>query len=331
MSQTALVTGGGGFLGGRIVEMLLAQGVRVRVLGRGSYPDIARLGAECVRGDLRDGAAVRKAAEGVDTVYHVAAKAGVWGRRQEYFGINVTGTENVIRACRQNGVSRLVYTSSPSVVFGEESIAGGDETLPYPDRYLAHYPASKAVAEQAVLQANGPDLATCALRPHLIWGPKDNHLIPRLIEVAGQGRLIRVGDGTNKVDLTYVDNAATAHVQAAGQLSPGSAVAGQAYFIGDPEPVVLWDWIDQLLVRLGMEPVKKRIGYRTARTLGGLMEVAYRLLPLKGEPPMTRFVAAQFAKSHFFSHAKAARDFGYAPSVDNATGLDRLLEWLKQA
>jgi nucleoside-diphosphate-sugar epimerase len=238
------------------------------------------------------------------------------------------------------------------VVFGEVSIEGGDETLPYPAHYLAHYPASKAAAEKMVLDANGwemvvetrransngtsaPDsyvrsFKTCALRPHLIWGPRDPHLLPRLVAAARAGRLRRVGDGRNRVDITYIDNAARAHVQAADALAATGVPAGKAYFIGDREPVLLWNWIDALLAQVEVRPVRKAVSYATAYRLGAVLEGMHTMLPFLGEPRMTRFVAAQFAKSHWFSHERAGADFNYQPIVDNATGLAQTVEWFRR-
>src|SRR5438105_1104494 len=221
----ALVTGGGGFLGGAIVRLLRDRGDDVRSFSRQCYPALDGLDVEQIQGDVADAAAVDRAVAGCDVVFHVAAKAGVWGPTDEYYRANVVGTENVITACRKHGVRRLVFTSSPSVVTTGHDIAGGDESLPYPKHYLADYPRTKAAAERLVLAANGPNLATVALRPHIIWGPGDNHLIPRLIEGARAGKLRQVGDGTNRTDVTYVENAATAHLLAAERLRPGSPVA----------------------------------------------------------------------------------------------------------
>ena len=323
-----LVTGGGGFLGRHIVNLLLERGDSVSIFNRSTHKDLEDRGVTCFTGDLRDYEAVKKAVEGKDTVFHVAAKAGVWGPIKDYYGINFTGTENILKACKEYAVKKLIYTSSPSVAFGTEAIENGDESLPYPESYLTSYPETKAKAEKMVLGANSTELLTCALRPHLIWGPGDNHLIPRVLETAKSGKLMQVGDGSNLVDITYVENGAKAHIQAEEALKPGSAVAGQAYFIGDQKPVNLWQWINDLLKAAGVNPVTKSISYKKAKTAGAVLECIYKVLPLKGEPRMTRFVAAQLAKSHYFSHDKANKDFGYNPQIDNEEGMKRTIEWL---
>ncbi|MCP4246066.1 MAG: NAD-dependent epimerase/dehydratase family protein [bacterium] len=324
----ALVTGGGGFLGGAIVRQLHARSHRVIALGRNRYPDLERIGIATIQADIRDAEALRTACAGVDVVLHVAALPGIWGKRRDFWTINVDGTRNVIDACRRAGVRRLVYTSSPSVIFGEDPLCGVDESQPYPGRYLADYPETKAVAERSVLEANGPNLATVALRPHLIWGPGDPHLIPRIVDRARRGRLAQVGDGTNLVDITYIDNAAAAHLLAADALleSP-ERCGGRAYFVSQAEPVAIWPWINTLLERLGVPPVQRRVSYATARRAGWLCEQVYKVLRISAEPPMTRFLASQLAKSHYFNTSAAHRDLGYEPVVSTATGLDRLTAW----
>jgi nucleoside-diphosphate-sugar epimerase len=321
----ALVTGGGGFLGLYITEQLIARGDDVLVFCRGDYPRLHELGVEIQRGDIRDKEAVAAACSGCDVVFHTAAIPGVWGPWSLYYEINTVGTEHVIAGCQQQGVQKLVYTSSPSVVFGNAPHEAADETLPYPTEYACHYPHTKALAEKAVLAANGErGLATCALRPHLIWGPRDNHLVPRLIQRARSGRLRRVGAGNNLVSMTYVENTAHAHLQAADALAAESAVAGQAYFINEPEPVNLWQWIDQLLALVDLPPVKRSVSTKMAFRIGGALEKLYRLLRLSGEPAMTRFLAAQLSSSHYYSTEKARRDFGYAPQVTFQEGMQRL-------
>ncbi len=327
----ALVTGGGGFLGRAIVEQLLARGDQVRSLGRGAYPELEALGVEVVRGDLRNAQAVADACQGIDCVFHAAAIAGIWGHWKTYYDINVLGTQNVLAGCRREQIPRLIYTSSPSVTFDGSDQCGCNEKALYADHWLAHYPHTKAIAEQIVLAANDGDrLKTCALRPHLIWGPRDGHLIPRLIRRARSGRLRRVGDGTNRVDIIYVENAATAHLQAADALVPSnSPVAGKAYFLSQGEPVNCWQWIDQLLALAELPPVQKSISLAAARRVGTALETLYRLLRLPGEPPITRFLAAQLGRSHWFDITAARQDFGYQPQVTTSEGMRRLADWLQ--
>ncbi|HEY1784744.1 MAG TPA: NAD-dependent epimerase/dehydratase family protein, partial [Pirellulales bacterium] len=294
-----LVTGAGGFLGRYVAEQLLARGDSVRGLVRRDSPELAALGVEIVRGDVRDREAVRRACTGVDTVFHVAGVAGIWGPWRHYYTANTLGTENVIAACRDGGVAQLVYTSSPSVTFDGSPQRGVDESGPYSQRWLCHYPHSKSLAEQAVLAANGPGLATCALRPHLIWGPRDQHLVPRLLARARAGRLRRVGDGTNRIDMIYVENAASAHLLAADALGTGRA-RGRAYYISQGEPVNCWDWIGELLALAGLPPVRRSISFPAAWRLGAVAETVYRALRIGREPPMTRFLASQLAQPHHF-------------------------------
>jgi nucleoside-diphosphate-sugar epimerase len=321
----ALVTGAGGFLGLYIVEQLVARGDRVRAFSRGVYPQLDALGVESIQGDLRDAVAVAAACEGIDVVYHTAGVAGIWGPWDHYDGINTLGTMNVVAGCRKQGVPRLVYTSSPSVTFDGRDQEGVDESAPYPTRWLCHYPHTKALAEQHVLAANCQDgLRTCALRPHLIWGPRDQHLIPRLLTRASQGKLRQVGDGTNLVDMIYVENAAAAHLQAADALVAGSPVCGRAYFISQGEPVNCWQWINEILALANLPPVRKSISFRTAWRIGAGLEATYRLLRLKSEPRMTRFLAAQLAKHHHFNIRRARQDFSYSPRISTAVGMQRL-------
>ncbi len=326
----ALVTGGGGFLGGAIARLLHERGDNVTVFGRNRYPHLERMSIRAVQGDLRDPGAVRAAVKGMDVVFHCGALTGIWGPRRTFWNINVGGTRNVLAACREAGVPKLVYTSTPSVVFGENDLCDVDESVPYPDCYLACYPETKAVAEREILAANDARLATVALRPHLIWGPGDPHLIPRVLDRARKGRLVQVGDGRNLVDITYIDNAAEAHVLAADALHPGSACAGRAYFISQGEPVALWPWLNEILQALGLPPVKRAVRYETAYRTGALLEFAYRLAGAKREPVMTRFLAAQLAKSHYFSIVAARRDLEFVARVSTEKGLDRLIAHLRK-
>lgn len=321
----ALVTGANGFLGQYIVEQLLARGDRVRAYCRRPSASLDALGAQTVLGDVRDRAATVAACESVDTVFHVAASAGIWGPWQLYYETNTLGTRHVIEGCLRHQVARLVYTSSPIVTFDGNEQCGIDEAAPYPRRWLCHYPHSKALAEQEVLAANGRQgLLTCALRPHLIWGPRDQHLVPRIVGRARQGRLVRVGNGKNLIDTVYVENAAWAHLLAAERLVHGSPVPGSAYFISQGEPVNCWQWIDELLALAGAAPVRRAISTKTAYSIGAVLEAAHRLRRAQGEPLMTRFLALQLGKSHYFNINRARRDFGYQPRVSTAEGMRRL-------
>src|SRR5439155_6935 len=187
---------------------------------------------------------------GKDAVFHVAALAGYWGPWDAYYGPNVVGTENVLSGCRRAGVRKLIYTSTPSVVAARGHLEHVDERVPYPEKFECPYPATKALAEQLVLKANGVDgLLTVSVRPHLIFGPGDPHLLPRIIERGRNGQLIQVGNGANKVDVVYVENAADAHLLAADRLGR-APIDGQAYFISQGAPLVLWAWLNMILERL---------------------------------------------------------------------------------
>jgi nucleoside-diphosphate-sugar epimerase len=325
----ALVTGGTGFLGRAIVERLLSQGRPVAVAARTPAPDLEARGVRFIRISLEDAPGVREACRGMQAVFHVAAKVGVWGSRAAYFKTNVLGTRAVIDGCRIHGVRRLVHTSTPSVVYNGRDLAGADESLPLTTRCPSPYPLTKAAAEAEVLAAHGPALATVALRPHLIWGPGDPHLVPRMLARAREGRLRIVGEGTNRVDMVHVDNAADAHIAAEAALCDRAPVAGgRAYFITNGEPIVLWEWVNGLLAALGQAPVTRRISLRAATAIGCACEIAWSLLPLESEPPMTRFVAAELARDHWFDISAARRDLGYVPRVSMAEGTAELVRIL---
>jgi nucleoside-diphosphate-sugar epimerase len=326
----ALVTGGGGFLGGAIVRRLVERGDSVRSLSRGDYPDLRALGVETLRGDLADREITSRAVEGVDVVFHVAAKAGIWGPRAEFVLANVEGTRNVVEACRVHGIRKLVFTSSPSVVYGGGDLEGVDESTPYPSRFAAFYPETKAEAERIVLARNEPNLATVALRPHLIWGPGDNHLIPRILARAREGTLRKIGKRANLVDSIYIDNAVDAHLLAAERLEPGSPIAGRAYFLSQGEPWPLWDLVNAILRAAKLPPVERSVPLWAAQTIGFVLETAHRTLRLPGEPRMTRFLAHQLGTAHWFNIDAARRDLGYSPTVSIEEGLGRLGEWFGQ-
>ena len=375
-NRFTLVTGGTGFLGRRLVDRLLAEGRRVAILGRTPAPDLAARGVRFIRASLDDPAAVTAACENVETVFHVAAKVGVWGRYDDFFRINVLGTRALLEGARRHGVKNFVHTSTPSVVYNGRALANADESLPLTTACPSPYPLTKAIAEHEVLAASSETLRTIALRPHLIWGVGDPHLVPRVLARARAGRLRIVGQGTNRVDMVHVENAVDAHLLAETALkkchllrdtslssspatdleschliddnlsapdaasrpfatpsvspAPFRAVAaGRAYFITNGEPVVLWEWINQLLVGLGEKPVTRHLSLPAASALGAVCETLWRVLPLRGEPPMTRFIAAELAKDHWFNLAAARRDLGYEPRVSMAAGTAELIAWYR--
>ena len=321
-----LVTGGGGFLGQALCRGLVERGHHVVSFNRGHYPALAALGVGQIQGDLADAHAVHHAAAGMDAIFHNAAKAGAWGSYKSYHLANVVGTQNVLDACREHGIGRLVYTSTPSVTHrATHPVEGGTaDTVPYGEGFKAPYATTKLIAEQAVLAANSAELATVALRPRLIWGPGDQQILPRLVERARTGRLRIVGDGTNRVDTTYIDNAAQAHFDAFDHLSPGAACAGKAYFISNGEPNPMAELLNALLDAAGAPRVDKRLSFKAAYRIGAVCETLWTVLPLKGEPPMTRFLAEQLSTSHWYDMAPAQRDFGYVPRVSFNEGITRL-------
>jgi 2-alkyl-3-oxoalkanoate reductase len=327
----ALVTGGGGFLGRSVTEQLVARGHDVRILNRGDYPDLAAAGVDVVQADIRDSDAVRKACAGRDVVFHVAAKSGFWGDYESYHGPNVRGTENVLAGCRACDVGRMVYTGSPSVVFDGRDMEGVDESAPYPRKYINNYSATKAVAERAVLDANCDSLRTVVLRPHLVWGPRDPHMLPRFIAQRRAGKLLRIGAGRNKIDTTYVEDAAHAHLLAANALDTNPRVAGRAYFISQDEPIPIWDMINGMLAAAGLGPVTRSVPRPVGWFAGAALEAAYKSFRIKGEPRMTRFVAHILSTSHWFDITAAKRDLGYTPSVTIGEGLDRLKAWFDRS
>lgn len=323
-STKVLVTGAGGFLGGYIARDLIAQGYEVYSFSRGTYPALEKMGVVQRQGDLSNYSDVEAALTGIDAVIHTASQVGMWGRYEDFYKTNVTGTENIIKACHKWRIPKLVYTSTPSVAFGEESLCNANESVDYPDRYLSMYAETKAIAEKLVMMANGGTLSTVAIRPHLIFGPGDMNLVPRVVEAARQGKLKIIGDGENLVDVTYVENASMVHLLALEKLTPDSPIAGKAYFLGQG-PIKLWDFTNELLKRSGEAPVTKKIPFKLAYFIGLVIEMLLKLIgKFDVHPPMTRFVALQLGKSHYYDHSNIERDLGYKAKYTIEEGLDRL-------
>jgi len=323
-----LVTGGGGFLGQALCRRLAARGYTVSSFSRRYYQELETLRVTQIQGDLAEAGAIMNATRGIDAVFHNAAKAGAWGSYSSYYRANVTGTENVIAACHAHGITRMVYTSTPSVTHrATHPVEGGTaDHVPYGERLKAPYAQTKRIAEEMVLAANSTPLSTIALRPRLIWGPGDKQLLPKLVERAKSGRLRLVGGGHNLIDTTYIDNAVDAHLAAFDHLKPEAACAGRAYFISNGEPRPLREIINALLKAAGAPPVHASIPFPLAYLIGAVCEGAWPLLKLKGEPPLTRFLAEQLHTTHWYSMEPARQDFGYEPKISIEEGLRRLQE-----
>lgn len=319
-----LISGGSGFLGTHLVKQLIERGDSARVLCRGEAPELTRLGAEVVRGDVADLETFKLAASGCSAVMHTAARVGSWGDFQDFYETNVKGTENALSACRKNGIAKFVFTSTPSVVHNGNDIEGADESLPYSEHFSAHYPETKAIAERVVLAANDSQLATIALRPHLIWGPGDTQLLPRFAKKQREGRLRLCSGPIKLVDTIYIDNAVDAHLLALDRVSPGAPCAGRAYFISNGEPLPIGEVINSVLSTANLGPVEKTISPRMARWAGSFADALYRVFRINHEPPITRFIAEQLSTAHWFDISAARRDLGYEPKVSFEEGLRRL-------
>ncbi len=322
-----LVTGGGGFLGRAIVKRLVDRGDEVRSLARNAYSALAEMGVDQIQGDISNPEAVAKACDNREVVFHVAAKPPPWGKYEDYYRTNVTGTQNIINSCLSQNIARLVYTSTPSVVFNGKDIEGADESMPYPKKFCTEYSETKAMAEQAVVAASNQQLKTIILRPHEIWGPGDNHILPRL--VARASRLKQIGNGKNRIDTIYIDDAADAHLLAADKLQGNPELSGKIYFISQDDPLPAWDMVNALLKAAGCSPIKKAVPFRIAWLAGALLEFVYKTLRLSGEPYITRFMAEAVSQSHWFNISAAKKDLGYRPQLTTAEGLQRLEDWFQ--
>lgn len=324
--KTILVTGGGGFLGKNICFQLKDRGYKVVSLSRKKYPELEAKGIESRLCDIAQHKETIKALKGADAVIHTAARAGIWGKPEDFYKNNTIGTENILEACTQNKINYLVYTSSPSICFSGKDIKGEDEKIPYANPPLCAYSQSKKQAEKLVLKkTNNSLLKASCLRPHLIWGPNDPHFLPRLREKACSSKLFKVGKGENLVDIVYVDNAARAHIELLENLFLSDKTRGQVYFIGQESPVNLWNFLNKLLEASKLPPVKRKISFTLAYALGALSESFYKAFKIYyKEPRMTPFLALQLSKSHYFDHSKAKKDFAYKAHISTEEGLKLL-------
>ena len=330
----ALVTGAGGFLGGALVRALLARGDEVRGFSRGEYPQLRELGVEHARGDIADPEAVASAVEGVDVVFHTAAKVAAAGRYEDFHATNIEGAQNVIYACKRHEVPVMVYTSTPSVTFGLADLEGVDESIGYSEHFDALYSRTKAEAEQQVLDASSETFRTVALRPHIIWGPGDTSLLPRVIERGRAGMLRRIGKQPKKTDVTYVDDAVKAHLLAADRLLAGgeaaTAISGKPYFISSGQPIEIWEFVNRLLNAAKIPPVERTVNPKVALAAAWVFEKAHELVGSEGEPRMNRWIVRELSTARWFDISAARRDLGYEPTVTIDEGMERLATWLAE-
>lgn len=321
--RIAVVTGGGGFVGLALTRRLRELGVEVRTIQRNRYVELDACGAIQYTSDLGDPRLdLSKILTGADVVFHTAAKVDMWGPYEAFYQANVQVTQRLLDAARQAGVHRFVFTSSPSVIARHENLCGVDESQPYPLSYLAHYPATKAEAERRVLGANTREFKTVALRPHLIFGPGDRHLIPTVLERARAGRLPQIGAGTNRSDFCFIDDCVEAHLCAARALDINPNAAGRPYFITQGEPMPLWDWIHQVIRRSNIAPTQKKVPAALAYGLAFMCELFSKMLPWIGEPRLTRFLVSQMSTEHFFSIEAARSELKFTPQYTMQAALD---------
>lgn len=326
--KKVLVTGGGGFLGKAIIKKLIQKNFYVKSFSRQYYSELNDLGVDQIQGNLLDLNKIIDACKECKLVFHVAAKAGIWGAWDDFFNVNVIGTKNVITACKENNIPRLIYTSSPSVVFDGKDMEGANESIPYPEKFEGYYSETKAIAEKIVRKESCQDLQTIILRPHLIWGPEDNHLVPGIIKRARS--LKKVGRTDDLVDTIYVENAADAHILAAEKLQSNPSLSGNIYFISQDNPVSKWKMANEFLKAANLPPIKGMVSARTAYFAGSIFEFIYKTFNIKKDPPMTKFVAKELATSHWFDISKAKKELGYIPKVSIEQGLEQLKKWFEK-
>jgi nucleoside-diphosphate-sugar epimerase len=314
----AFVTGGSGFIGGRLIERLVGEGEAVRALARSdtAAARVAELGAEPVRGDLGDRASLAAGAAGTAIAFHLAAHLGEWGERKDFERGNVEGTRNALAACEEAGVARFVHCGTEAALMAGQPLVQVDETAPLRPDSPAHYPATKAQAEQAVRAANREAFETVAVRPRFVWGEGDTTLLPEMVETVRKGAWAWVGGGRNLTDTAHVDNVVEGLILGGRKGRPG-----EAYFITDGEPVVFREFVTAMLRTQGVEPPRRSLPSWTAAPLARVAEAAWRLLPLPGEPPMTRFRSWLLTQECTIDISKARQELGYAPIVSRAEGL----------
>jgi nucleoside-diphosphate-sugar epimerase len=316
---TAFVTGGSGFVGGALVARLVRDGWTVRALAR-SDAAAARIlssGAEPVRGDLGDAASLERAVRGSEVVFHAAAKVDEWGRWADFRAINVAGTKALLAAAARAGARRFVHVGTEAALLRDQPLVMADERTPLAFDSPAPYSATKAEAEAAVVSARG--IETIVVRPRFVWGPGDTTLMPAMIDLVRAGRFRWIDGGRHLSSTTHVDNCVEALVLAADHGVPGSA-----YFVTDGAPVVFREFITALLAARGVTPPDASVPRVAAFAAARAAEAAWRALPLRGAPPLTRLAVWLAALECTLDDTRARTDLGYAPVISRDAGLAAL-------
>jgi nucleoside-diphosphate-sugar epimerase len=318
-----LVTGARSLLAGQVVRQLVQRGDEVVVLQRTGSAVADEFGLAQHLGDVVDADVVAEAMAGVEAVIHAAARVGVVGTRRQFFQTNVVGTRVVLAAAREAGVARFVYVSSPSVAHTGSALAGCGARPAVPRHAKGEYSKSKALAEQETLAADGPAIATLAVRPHLVWGPGDSQLVGRIVERARRGRLALVAGGRPLIDTTYVDNAADALVAAVDRADAGH---GRAFIVSNGEPRTYEELITRICLAAGVRPPTRSVPRAAAWLAGAAAETAWKVSGREDDPPMTRFIAGQLGTAHWFDLRDTRDVLRWRPAVSLDEGFARLAE-----
>jgi nucleoside-diphosphate-sugar epimerase len=318
---TAFVTGGSGFIGGALIRRLVADGWSVRALARsdGSAETVRERGAEPVRGDLDDVGAMAAGAAGCEVAFHCAAHLGDWGRREDFERGNVQGTRNALAAARQAGVRRFVHVGTEAALLAGQPLVEVDERAPLRFDSPALYSSTKARAEEAVIEANQNGLETVVVRPRFVWGRGDTTLLPVMTEMVRSGRFAWIGGGRHRTSTAHVDNVVHGLLLAAER-----GARGGVYFVTDGEPVVFRDFVTRLLATQGVEPPDRSLPVGVARAAAAVGETAWRVLPLPGRPPVTRFAVWVSALETTIDITRARTELGYEPVRTIDQGLEEL-------
>ena len=319
-----LVTGGGGFVGMALIRRLVKSDYFVSTFSRSIYNEHKKLGVKIFQGNISSLPEIENACAGIDVVFHVAAKVGVWGAYKDFYDINIIGTENVIKACKKNGVKKLIFTSSASVIFDGSNLEGVNELVGYPKTPVSNYTSTKAQAEQLVLNANSNSLKTISLRPHLVWGPGDTQLIPKILIRAKSGRLKQVGEKNYLIDTTFINNLIDAQILAMGKMDINPDLCGRAFFITNGKPIPVWEFLNSIIKSAGLPEVKKSIPKFVALMVAWILEKAHLIFRIKKEPFITRFVIHELCTHHWFDISAAEKLLDYSPKIDFETGIQKL-------